>query len=350
MYIFRGHPAGVTALTSLRDTLISGDEEGNICFWSLISFRCASKWNHISRSKIQSLKIIRLLIKSIPRDILVCQSRDNGVKLVVCDDIAATDPSSLIVKEFSTYEALFSEGDAIMVDETTAVLAYPSNIDSHIVAVRYMGQEAHVLLSGNALREDEGDRLSRSAVFGIKLVPSQTDERCYHMFCGYEDGSILIFAVDLKLTKTVPELNVTGLKIDLYKKLNLGLTDFVSAFDVRLTSDQFLMVCGSPQKELIFFASHIDLKQETVEKITLKRPGTSVVAIRQDLKIVAAASWDNAIRLYSMKSRTLLVALRSHLKQVQSINFMKTSDRANYLMCCASLDGTISVHDIYPCS
>lgn len=354
VFTLRGHQVGVTALTSLENTLISGDQEGNLCFWSLSKFRRTASWPNAARSKIQTLSIIKLPLNSSPKRLLVCQSRDNGVKLFDCDIISTNSPIGPIVLEFPTYEALFSRGDALTIDENTAILAYPSSIENFMVTIRYLGPDAQVLSAGNAARGEykENDRQLRSTVFDIKLLANPNDGESYHVFAGYEDGPIVIFSTSLKSTKTVPELNVTGLKIDVIKIIDLGLTDFVAAFDVGLISDKYSLVCGSPKKELVFCSLTVDLGKEAIEKVALRKQGTSSLAIRPDRMLVAVAGWDNSLRLYSMKTRILLATMHHHHAQIHSIHFITKSSeteskQGSHLMCCASLDGTISVHDIY---
>lgn len=355
LFTFRGHTSGVTAVTNCKQTLISGDEEGNIIYWSLTTFR-RTKTVSIFKSRIQSLNVIKSLILSQPRNLLVCQSRDEGVKLIICDTCSSTEPSCPpTVAHFSTYGSLFSRGDAMTIDDDLTILAFPSSIESYLVAVYFIGHEAKVMLSGIARRDQDLTDKAKATVFDIKVKQSRLKEGAFHVFAGFEDGCISIFNVDPRETKKVPELEITGLNIDVIITIDFDFHDFVSAFDLVHISNGYNLICGSPHKEIIFCTLSSQMIQTDRNKVAIRRQGTSVISIRQDKKLVAIANWDNTIRLYSFKSKTLLATIRYQSKQVHSIEFIEKSDitdcltpiNSDYLMCCASLDGTISVYDIY---
>lgn len=357
IFTFRGHSAGVTAVTSHELCLISGDEDGTIIVWQLATFKRITTWNRICKSKIQSLRVIKLQLDSQGQNILVAQTRDNGVHLYILDlNKLDSQPEPLV--DFQTYESLFSRGDAVTISESTAILAYPSSLESYMITVRYLGVDAKTIISGSAMRAEEVNMKSHQSVFDIVIRNNPRDTRSHELFAGYEDGFIIVYSFSPERTKTIPELNVSGLDISIVRKINLGLTDFISAFDVMNVSDKYIIISGSPSKELKF----LELPQELIGEecvssvVTVKRQGTSVIAIRPDYKLVATAGWDNTIRLFSMKSRKHLATLKSHTKQVSDIAFIKISQDDNdnedcasgdFLMTCGSLDGTISVYDIY---
>ena len=353
LFHFRGHKSGVTALASSNSSLISGDEEGTIIIWNLSTFRRLKTWSRICTSKIQSLRIIKLKIDSVIRDILVTQSRD-GVHLIVCDYSQVPDKPP-IVDHFPTYDSLFSRGDATSIDENTAMLAYPSYLENYLVTVRYLGPDAKTLISGSANRSDSDSKKSHPNVFDIVILENPIQAQSHNLFVAYEDGCIVVYAVNPESTRKLPELNVTGLRIDVVKQFNFGISDFISAFDVKLISDNYVIVCGCPKKDIMFSSCPTDFaSDEKTEKIVLKKQGSSAISIRDDLRLVAIAGWDNTVRLYSLKTKKHLATINDHLKQIHDILFVKkatenvsNSNSGNYLMYCASLDGTISVFDLY---
>jgi hypothetical protein len=349
VFIFRGHKVGVTALVCHHtSTLYSGDEEGNIISWDLTTFKRLASYNNVCASKILSLKIIRLILdKTADSEILVIQTRNDGVHLNALDTLANTT-------QFPTYECLFSRGDAITLQHCQqAVLAYPSAIESHLVTVRYLGNDAKTLVSGSARRQDEDQKRREATIFDIKiqcLGATGNDEELF-LFTAYEDGCVVMYSFDRSRVETVPELNVTGLKIELLRKFDFCISDFVSAFDViRERYDSYTIICGSPKKELIFstYSQTMEKTDEDIRTVVLNKTGTSAISIRPDQKLVVVGGWDNNIRVFSIKSSRHLATLKNHTKQVSNITFgEKNSNEGEYLMCCASLDGTISIYDIF---
>jgi WD40 repeat protein len=343
IFTFRGHEVGVTALVYRPpSTLYSGDQEGNIMSWDLNTFKRTSTWKRVCCSKIMSLKIVQLKLGTVSSDLLVIQSRSDGVHLNMLDSLEN-------ITKFPTYESLFSRGDALTLQEQgKVILAYPSSIESHLVTVRYLGDDAKTLISGSARRQDEDKRRRETAVFDIQVKSNGTDD--YILVAAYEDGCINMYCFNEGSTETVSELNVTGLKIIPLRKLDFGLQDFVSAFDViDMGCDRFVIVCGSPKKELIFSncPKSSDDKDDEINIVTLEKPGVSVVSIRPDHKLVAAACWDNKIRVLSLRTRRHLATIKNHMQQVSAIVFVEKIMNKQHLMCCSSLDGTISVFDIF---
>ena len=130
----------------------------------------------------------------------------------------------------------------------------------------------------------------------------------------------------------------------------------IDAIDVKVVSNNYVIVSGSPSSELKFLELPLNIQgEECLFSVPIKRKGTSAVAIRPDLKLVASAGWDNSIRLYSMKSRKHLATISHHLKQVSDIAFVASShgvdticgQEGKLLMACGSLDGTVSIFDIF---
>lgn len=368
IFTLRGHKSGVTALAHVEPAiLVSADESGSIILWDQVTFRRLVGYGNVCDSKILSLKVIRLNINSRDTDVLVVQSRNDGVLLLHCDEcFTSPTPSETtetilpaVIAKYATYESLFSRGDSLTIENNNAILAYPSSLASHLVTVRFLGQDALTVISGSAARTDKSTKQQQVTVFDINIREDIQGQGRYSLFVGYEDGRIVAYSFRRDQTETIPELNVTGLKIDVIRVLDLGLTDFVSAFDT--TSHSGDLVCGSAAKELRFINLDKNLNPNIVA-IKLSKPGTSVISIRPDSKLVAAGGWDNTIRLFSLKSKRLLVAFRNHVKQVSTILFIRKKDVATiddhqdkqlapapsgFLMYCASLDGTISVFDIY---
>lgn len=327
----RGHVTGVTALYSIpnANTLLSGDEEGKIIVWDLSIFRKLTELPKFGDSRVQTLRVVKLTVNHEPKDVLIAQYRNEGVFIVTLN---LEEPK--ILAKHPVYESLFSKGDAISIcDNMKAILAYPAYLENYLVTVRILGEDAQTLISGTAKRNS-----LQITIFDIKVL--SLEER-HLIFVGYEDGCICMYS--FVMTETTP------LTIDLIKTVDLGTKDFVSAFDVMMKNNKIIAVCGSPLGELKF----VDISTDSIDAVKLKKHGVAAISIRQDKRLVAVSCWDETIRLYSTKSMKPLAVLKHHLSQVQDLLFFETSNvsdgesKVEYLLCCASLEGTISISKIY---
>ena len=137
-------------------------------------------------------------------------------------------------------------------------------------------------------------------------------------------------------------------------------------FVIKPRDSDITLICGSPLQSLIILRDKLDDEnsQPSIENMALKKQGVSDIAIRPDHKPYAVACWDSSVKLFSLKSGRLLAVLGHHLKQTQQILFVgddlsgheysESRGDANiskaerkFLLCCASMEGTISISDIY---
>lgn len=370
LHIFRGHEKPPTAITyySSGDQayLLSGDQEGTLIVWSLNLLRLHSKHYKSADSQVQSLRVLKL-----SRDVLFVHSRDTGIKLFALESMFSTSKtqSSLeTVRVFQSFESLFSRGDAITIDNNKAVLAFPFKLENHIVSIVILDSNGDTIVAGNAHRFPIGTSKT-SSVFDLTIV--DLSGGLFHLYAGYEDGCVCIFEFKETSTISFPALNATGLKLSLIKKYNLDSRDFVSAFDVGVSCDPVTctLVCGSPGKKLIFVHHATESRERDLQatnEIKLAKQGVSAIAIRPDNNLVAVARWNGKVEIYSMTSHKLVATLDQHSKQVQSLLFIKRPESMQavlsclsevdghsdekegiYLLCCASLEGTISVLSVY---
>lgn len=355
LFTLRGHDVGVTALVYCYyenvQCLISGDQQGTLILWDMVTFKQINSYAKICPSQVQSLRLVKLKIAEAKRQVLVAQSRNDGLFLF---DLTFDDLKQLA--NFPTYEALFSRGDSLSSKDNTAVLAYPSCINNHLVTVRLLGDEAKTIQSGSAQRFQD-DESKTVPLFDIVL--REVGETKYVLFVAYEDSTICAFSIDLEDIVHVPVLRSSGLNIRLLRKIDLKFKDFVTSFDVRVVEDTYHLVCGSPTKNVYVVATSTDLesvKDEKIEKIPLKRRGVSSIVASSDYQLAAIACWDASIVIYSMASKSPIATLHHHTKQTQTLILLdapKTFDPFDivsqhgggyrYLLCSASMDGTINL-------
>ena len=385
LFTLRGHGTGVTALAycDLFDMpiLISGDQKGAVILWDLMTYRKYLILNVFSSSRIQSLKVVKF--KRDPnceiKNVLVVQSRDHGLFLLDLNRAYSSkisDESDSILAKYPSHESIFARGDSISIGKSKlGLLAYPADNKESAVTIRIVAIDGRLSNSATAQR-DSHDPQESCRVFDISIV-NRSEENNYYLFVAYEDGHLVCYNISIDFAIIVGDRDTLEAKevvVQLISKFNPSFNEFVSAFDVVLSSTRLILVVGSPLNELVFLDTLADnMNKPRIDRVALRKQGTSAISIRPDHRLVAVAGWDNTVKLYSIKSRKLLAIMRNHSKQVQEMLFINKSntllsglaansrfscnvevngDRSRevdeqFLLCCASMEGTISISSIY---
>lgn len=356
----RGHKIGVTALCGVsidsNDFILSGDESGTVILWDLSTLKCARTFENLVRSRIQSMRVLKFVTVDDHVMILVVQSRDNGVSLYKFDKGIEREESDLeLVVCYDSHDALFSRGDAIICDNESAILAYPSALDSHLVTVRLVKQSCKTLLSGVAAARDPRTDDKKVTVFDIKLRRKSESDKLIHLFVAYENGCLCMYEMDLDSIKTDSALDIKSLNVSLVKLYDTGSKDFISTFDVKGRCEGYDIIIGYPSNKLM----HISTNQGQVSEIDLKCKGTSCSLISPFSNVVAVACWNGTLKLYDYEDKRLIHKIVDmHKKQVQDMMIVRAPevhlnaltddcDTRTFWMCCASNEGTISISSIY---
>lgn len=82
----------------------------------------------------------------------------------------------------------------------------------------------------------------------------------------------------------------------------------------------------------------------------MTNPGTSVITIRSDAKIMAVGGWDSRVRIFSWKSLKPLAVLDQHKDTIHDISYSTQRIKAydnKFIMATAAKDGYIALWDIY---
>lgn len=93
--------------------------------------------------------------------------------------------------------------------------------------------------------------------------------------------------------------------------------------------------------------SHVINQRST---ITIRNPGTSVIAARPDSKLFTAGGWDGRLRIFSWKFLHPLAMLDQHVETIHDIAYSASkvdSYNSKCLMAAAGKDGHISLWDLY---
>jgi len=170
--------------------------------------------------------------------------------------------------------------------------------------------------------------LSLGEVMVIKILDSPENS---YVLVSYESGHTALW--DLREKKVV-----SWLKID--------------ECPMAINFDNYWMkgIIGSPSEKLEIFEmskSHV-LTSRT--SLTLKNPGTSVIASRPDSKVFAVGGWDGRLRIFSWKTLRPLVVLDQHKGTIHDVAYSTGKVEAynsKGLMAAAGKDGTISLWDLY---
>lgn len=364
LFTLRGHATGVTAVVQLEledeVCLVSGDQEGTVVLWNLITFKKIKSYPKICNSQVQSIRVVPLEVGGERNTVLIVQSRNDGLFLFSL----AEDNDFVKLINYPTYEALFSRGDAIPTFASKAVLAYPSCINNHLVTIRLIGPDAKTILSGSAQRYQEEDS-KKGSLFDIKI---EQEDSAFLLFAAYEDSTICAFSFNLKDTIHVPVLESSGIKIDLIRRFDLKFGDFIGSLSVDLVDESYRLIAGAPTKDVYVIKTPKDMRsseKDEVDQIKLKRRGVSRIATDAHSDVAAIACWDSSIVIYSMRSRSLIETLHHHTKQTQDLIFLdkpllhdnadddehdsygtdsqKSRESGRLLLCAASMDGTISL-------
>lgn len=324
IFTFRGHRGGVTAIEQIERYLVSGDDEGSIIIWNIETFKCIRSYNNIVPSRIQSIRII----SKEHRQISIIQSRDHGLHIYDIHTNTIDDSISLtLVDKLPSHPNLFSKGSAILHQSIRFVLGYPSEHSSQIITVRNLDDNCKTKTIIDIERPVVGGN-----VFDICLQTNPSINSNITCYAGYEDGKIGLYS--LRCDELTNKFDIIMTRV-----INMKINDFVSAIDVY---DNVYLVVGFPTRDLIIYNCDID---ETI-KLKLDKRGISSIRCRYDTGCIAVARWDSRVDIYKMDTKQILHSNSAHNKHIQDMIWINdTSFLPNFkdILCCVSLDGTISL-------
>eukprot|EP00249_Psilotum_nudum_P017765 c26479_g2_i3 orf=277-1569(+) len=149
-----------------------------------------------------------------------------------------------------------------------------------------------------------------------------------NVIAGFEDGSIAVW--DLRNSKE------PSIKVKLHSEPVLSI-----AFDGPCNGG----VSGAADEKIVFFT--LDYQRNTClikQEITHGRPGIADICIRGDGKILATAGWDHRVRIYDYHRRRPLAILKYHSDGVSAVAF--SNDYR--ILASASMDATVALWSLYP--
>ncbi len=103
-------------------------------------------------------------------------------------------------------------------------------------------------------------------------------------------------------------------------------------------------VSSSAEYKLAVFSIEWDRHElHKQAEIPLKKHGVAALALRHDGKVLASAGWDSKVRLFHQKTQKPLAVLQYHRSGVQDVCF----DQKSKLLASASKDGSIALWSVF---
>lgn len=152
-----------------------------------------------------------------------------------------------------------------------------------------------------------------------------------YVFCGYEANTIIAW----KEYRPVSQYNFSEL-------------DCLMTLDVDHAVAKG--ICAGSSNVINTFCISEEGQLNLNKSVKITNPGISVVLLRPDNKIVAAACWDFSVRLFSWKSMKLLAVLDCHSTGVLHITYSESSVtywKAKYMLAVANKDNKVTLWDVY---
>ena len=150
------------------------------------------------------------------------------------------------------------------------------------------------------------------------------------LFIGFENGQVVLYHTDED------------------KQITTGtFSEFITSIDFDANSRRGIISNSSTNLELFVWQ-----KGELIKRgeIPIKNEGSNCVRIRNDRKILVSGGWDGRVRVYSWKTLRPLAVLTEHNQSICDVKFSNqpiTTWDTNHLMAVSSLDGIISLWNIY---
>ncbi|XP_033356961.1 guanine nucleotide-binding protein subunit beta-like protein 1 [Bombus vosnesenskii] len=303
-YVFRGDMDCVNCILFQMapnvENLYAGTAEGNVHIWDLNTNR--------ELYQIKSEEDSCLNLQNLRNDTLLVQHKCGLMKIYKKRETQWTAYKSInIYCHFCRFK-IFSENEIFVpVKEST-------------VGILSLNTFSVELKLNSCNFKNLGEIMAIKPLKNEKLV-----------LVAYEAGELILW--DVRQSKVLSSLTVETCPMAL-------------DFDTTLSKGAI----AGPTNNIQIFSLSVDHLLHNKNKITMTNPGTSIITIRPDAKIMAVGGWDSRIRLYSWKTLKPLAVLNQHKDTVHDISYsierIKAYDN-KFIMATAAKDGYIALWDIY---
>ncbi|KAK4046597.1 Astra associated protein 1 Asa1 [Microbotryomycetes sp. JL201] len=332
VYILRGHVACINALTFSPDalSLYSGDADGWVAIWDLITFRPRAFW------KAHDAGV--LTIEPLGPTGLVTHGRDNMVRHFTLPStelsitrVAASavpspkNPTTINPDWQMDVNALaFSKMSLLLLSSTTtqqALVAVPALTKDELIDIFHLPSHSRIHRSIGADTFPIGDKTGTVMTLKLFVPPQSSSKSPLHLLAGYEDGRVAHFRfVGPAIEATEPPS----------RKRDEG-QGWELIWDVKCHREAVMDLALMPDKQNAWScgADHYLCKynlfslqeSERYNKLETPYPGRSSLSVRDDGRLLAVTGWDGELRLYSGKTGKPLAVLSYHRSSLQASAF-----------------------------
>ncbi|KAJ5246343.1 hypothetical protein N7468_001326 [Penicillium chermesinum] len=353
LYVLRGHAAPIHALNvfSRNLRLVSGDADGWVVMWDLVTKRPVAAWKahagavlelkgfergqgiteiytHGRDHKLCVWKIRAedegFLGKSLPVDVASSGTQKTQAQpwLLHSLPVNALNFCAFSMTTVTSPDAEKS-GDAA---PKAAFFAVPNALDSGGIDIFHLPSERRL----TTIASDPS--VQTGMVMAVNLFFTSAGD--LFVASAYEDGHVMVFAHKEPLTPA--KFEPTSSKPWMWEKVYICRphTQPVLSIDVAPTKDFFLSSSADslivkhpiPGTGTVDGVPVINYKEEAPLKVVnTKHSGQQGLQIRSDGKIFATAGWDSRVRVYSGKTMKELAVLKWHKDGCYCVAFGETT-------------------------
>lgn len=359
-FILRGHTSEVQCLDfcpfpslQVEDAatiriLVSGDADGFVFIWSLVSLRPIASW-HAHAGALLSVSVIDNCIYTHGRD-----NKLYGWKILNWQDIAdlnsiaKTSSAPNNMKPFMLFAldvnalnfcqaSLYATSISTLTGESEVLVAVPGLLGNEYIDIYTVPSSLRLATRLQAPAPEKG-KLGNVMSLDMKYPL---------LLAGYENGAVALFEVDLLhvdrstqkqdgkwkclATWTSHREAVLSVVLDVVNK-----RAYSCGIDSRLICHTILAE-GQPPALIPGVTKVVDTKHS----------GQQSLRLRSDGKVLGSAGWDSFGRLYSASKMKQIAVLKSHKLAINAIAFQKVEAGHENVVALGSKDGKISLWRIF---
>ncbi|KAJ1887428.1 Astra associated protein 1 Asa1 [Coemansia sp. S17] len=278
-FVFRGHLAAVNSICFFSDDrlLVSGDQDGHLIVWSMMLKRQLAKVASAHSAAI-------LTVCGLGADTVVSQGRDN--KLCIWTLVASEFSGELrLFKSLAVDSMNFCKFSYATI-QSSSWIAFLVDAGAGEACLLDVGsEEQHSLNIGHKSRTKAGSR--DDSPMCIKLVASGESKQL-ELFVGYESNMLQQFGINTSDSKMSAVLR---------RSVTTVHTEPIMSLDYD-SQRQLVYTCAADNKVCCYTAHGSGFKEHTAA-VELKNPGNSEIRCFSALALVAVASWDYTVHLFT---------------------------------------------------
>ncbi|BCR88533.1 WD40 repeat domain-containing protein [Aspergillus chevalieri] len=353
-YILRGHASPIHALHLFANNLrlISGDAEGWVIIWDMVSKRPVVSWKAHGGAVLEAkgfefggngtvvythgrdhkLRVWRFgmkdegfLDKTLPVDVKEGKAAQNQPWMlhslpVNALNFCAFDMIFLEAPHPGSDEEEDTQASPDSASQVPVLFAVPNALNSGAIDIFHLPLERRV----STIPADP--TMNTGMVMAVRLLLSSSGE--LYAASAYEDGQVMVFVRRGRLTEQEITSNASG-KGTAWKWEKLYAskphTQPVLSIDVAPSKDCFfsssadsVLVKHPIPNASLMCVGHAE---KALKTISTKHSGQQGLRIRSDGKIFATAGWDARTRVYSCKTMKELAVLKWHKDGCYAVAF-----------------------------